>query len=77
MMYKKRRETPINLKCPFHGTGKVLDYKDLETLKKYLSDRGKIVNRGRSGVCAKHQRDLAREIKRARHLALLPFVNKV
>lgn len=53
------------------------DYKEATTLRRFMTERGKIVSRGRSGVCAKHQRKLAREIKRARHLALLPFVGEV
>lgn len=48
-------------------------YTDSAILKRYLSDRAKIIPKQRSGVCAKHQRALAREIKRARELALLPF----
>jgi small subunit ribosomal protein S18 len=50
------------------------DYKQYELLKKYLTRRGKIIPRERSGICAKHQRTLAQEIKKARILALLPFV---
>lgn len=52
----------------------VIDYKDSEKLHGYISDRGKIAPRRRTGTCAKHQRLLARAIKRARHLALLPYV---
>lgn len=52
-------------------------YTDSMTLMRYLSDRGRIVPKLRSGVCSKHQRSVAREIKRARHLALLPFVVKI
>jgi small subunit ribosomal protein S18 len=48
-------------------------YTDVVSLRRYTSSRGKIVPKQRSGVCSKHQRSLAREIKRARHLALLPF----
>ena len=50
-----------------------IDYKSPELLKRYISDRGKIEPRRRTGVCARHQRALAMAIKRARHLALLPF----
>ena len=53
---------------------KLIDYKDHERLRRYVSDRGKIEPRRKSGVCAKHQRALSTAIKRARHLALLPFV---
>lgn len=52
---------------------KVIDYKESEMLRKYLNPQGKISPRRRTGVCAKHQRLLARAIKRARHLALLPY----
>lgn len=55
---------------------KEIDYKDVETLKKYISFQGRILPRKRTGVCAKHQRRLAKAIKRARHLALLPFVRR-
>ena len=51
-----------------------IDYKDSAKLRHYISDRGKIEPRRRTGTCAKHQRVLARAIKRARHLALLPYV---
>jgi small subunit ribosomal protein S18 len=51
-----------------------IDYKDVALLRPYISDRGKISPRRKSGNCAKHQRALTLAIKRARHLALLPFV---
>jgi small subunit ribosomal protein S18 len=51
-----------------------IDYKDPAVLRPYISDRGKIAPRRKSGVCARHQRALTTAIKRARHLALLPFV---
>ncbi len=53
---------------------KYIDYKDPAKLRPYITDRGKISPRRKSGTCAKHQRALATAIKRARHLALLPFV---
>ena len=52
----------------------VIDYKDTEKLRSLISDRGKIDPRRRTGTCAKHQRLIATAIKRARHLALLPYV---
>ncbi|MBI4280648.1 30S ribosomal protein S18 [Candidatus Uhrbacteria bacterium] len=51
-----------------------IDYKDTALLRRYLSSYGKIVPRRRSGVCAWHQRKLAKAIKRARIMVLLPFV---
>ncbi|PIY68781.1 30S ribosomal protein S18 [Candidatus Roizmanbacteria bacterium CG_4_10_14_0_8_um_filter_39_9] len=50
-------------------------YKEFENIEKFLSPRKKIINRERSGVCAKHQRMLTHEIKYARFLALLPYVS--
>ena len=51
-----------------------IDYKDPAMLRPYISDRGKIAPRRKSGACARHQRRLANSIKRARHLALLPYI---
>ena len=53
---------------------RAIDYKDPVKLRGYISDRGKIEPRRSTGTCAKHQRTLAVAIKRARHLALLPYV---
>ena len=53
-----------------------IDYKDATTLRRYTSSYAKIVPKRRSGVCSKHQRKLAMAIKRARVMALLPFVNR-
>jgi small subunit ribosomal protein S18 len=54
-----------------------IDYKQTETLRRYVTESGKIRPRRQSGACAKHQRELARAIKRARHLALLPFTGEI
>ena len=51
-----------------------IDYRDIRTLEKFVTERGKIMPRRMSGMCAKHQRDLAIAIKRARTVALLPYV---
>ena len=51
----------------------VIDYKQVDKLKKYVSEKGKILPRRVTGLCAKHQRDLTIAVKRARHIALLPF----
>ena len=50
-----------------------IDYKDVGVLSRYLSDQSKIESRRRTGVCSKHQRALATAIKRARHLAMMPY----
>ena len=60
--------------CVFCGKDNVIDYKDTAKLKKYVSERGKILPRRITGTCAKHQRALTVAIKRARHVALMPFV---
>ena len=52
----------------------VIDYKDTNKLKRYISERGKILPRRITGNCAKHQRALTVAIKRARHVALIPYV---
>ena len=50
-----------------------MNYKEPETLKRYINEKGKIVSRRITGTCARHQRVIAREIKRARAIALLPY----
>lgn len=61
-------------KCAFCADKRArIDYKAADELRRYLTDRGKILPRRATGVCARHQRRLALAIKRARHLALLPF----
>ena len=54
--------------------GKSIDYKDVASLRKFISERGKILPRRITGTCAKHQRELTVAIKRARHIALMPYV---
>jgi small subunit ribosomal protein S18 len=62
----------------FFCKGKVEpDYKNIQQLEKFTTDRGKIIARAWSGLCQKHQRRLSRAIKRARFLALLPFISQV
>ncbi len=66
----RRRKT-----CPFSGdNAPVIDYKDIRLLQRYLSERGKIVPSRITAVSKKKQRELAKAIKRARELALLPYV---
>ena len=64
-----RRKKKVCIMC----TGKGVNYKDVDTLKRFINDRGKIVPRRVTGTCARHQRHIAREIKRARAIGLLPF----
>ena len=65
--YRKKK------KVCYMCTGKDVDYKDVETLKKFVNESGKILPRRVTGNCAKHQRHIAEEVKKARIIALLPF----
>ncbi|RMG06027.1 MAG: 30S ribosomal protein S18 [Nitrospirae bacterium] len=53
-----------------------IDYKDYKKLRNYITERGKILPRRMTGTCAKHQRELTRAIKRARNIALIPFMER-
>lgn len=68
-MAEFRRRKKVCALC----AGKEIDYKDPESLKKFINERGRIVPRRVTGTCARHQRVVAREIKRARSIALLPY----
>lgn len=68
---------PVPRNCPFDKAGTNPDYKDVETLEKYMSDRAKILGKDRTGICAKHQRLMSLAIKRARHLGLLPYTPRI
>ena len=59
--------------CVFCGKDNVIDYKDVNKLKRYVSERGKILPRRITGNCARHQRTLTVAIKRARHISLMPY----
>ncbi|MDD3821947.1 MAG: 30S ribosomal protein S18 [Bacilli bacterium] len=65
--YRKRKK--ICQLC----AGKTLNYKDIDLLKKYINEKGKILPRRMTGTCSKHQRYITEQIKRARFMALLPF----
>lgn len=69
MSYFRRRLSPIKPTDP-------IDYKDVDLLRKFITDRGKILPRRVTGLTAQQQRDLTIAIKRARIIALLPFINK-
>lgn len=75
--YRNRRSRRYSRKkvCRFCTENiDTIDYKDVGLLQRYVTDRGKIRPRRQTGTCAKHQRRLATAIKRARQIALLPFV---
>ena len=61
--------------CKSKGENVVIDYKDVPTLRKYISDRGKIRARRVTGNCTQHQRDIANAVKNAREIALLPYTS--
>lgn len=70
----QRRFRPRKKICSFCADKSAnIDYKDINKLKKYVTDRGKILPRRVSGNCSKHQRELTIAIKRARQVALLPY----
>ena len=72
---KKVRSTQKKKVCPYCvEKASEIDYKDVQKLKRFITEKGKILPRRMSGVCAKHQRILATAIKRAREMALLPYV---
>lgn len=65
--YRKKK------KVCYMCTGKDIDYKDVDTLRKYVNESGRILPRRVTGACAKHQRHIAEQVKRARAIALLPY----
>jgi small subunit ribosomal protein S18 len=70
-VFGKRRKS-----CPFTAAGcKEIDYKDIDALKQFITDRGKIIPRRITGISLRYQRMLTKAIKRARYMALLPFVD--
>jgi small subunit ribosomal protein S18 len=71
---ESREQRPRRKVCKFCAEQiREIDYKDVNRLRHYLSDRGKIEPRRKTGTCAKHQRRLSVALKRARHMALLPY----
>lgn len=73
--WRTQRRTPSEKVCYFTSNGIThIDYKDVELLKKFVSERGKILPRRVTGTSAKYQRKLTVAIKRSRQMALLPFV---
>lgn len=70
----KGRYIPRKKVCSFCvNKVQTIDYKDIALLRRYISDRGRIEPRRKTGVCARHQRPLSIALKRARHIALLPY----
>ncbi len=75
----QQRRRPMHRRkkvCVFCGKDNVIDYKDTAKLKRFVSERGKILPRRVTGTCAEHQRALTTAIKRARHVALMPYISE-
>jgi small subunit ribosomal protein S18 len=76
-MVQKRRGRRKKRVCAFCAEkANIIDYKDLGRLRKYVSERGKILPRRVTGNCAKHQRAMTMSIKRARHMALMAYTQE-
>lgn len=74
MMDKRRGGFRKKKVCQFCADkNKTIDYKDVDTLKKYVTERGKILPKRVTGTCAVHQREVTKAVKRARIVALLPY----
>ena len=69
--FQKKRKS-----CPFSGSKSKIDYKDIKTLTKFVSERGKIIPSRISAVSAKKQRELSKAIKRARYIGLMAYIVK-
>ena len=71
-----KRKITVPKDCYFCKEEKTPWYSDVSSLQRFVTERGKIIPRSRSGICAKHQRRLTSAIKHARHLALIPFMGQ-
>ena len=75
--YNPRMKKQRKKVCPLCSDKNfVLDYKNFDVMKKFVNDKGKILPRRTTGACAKHQRDITLAVKRARHIAILPYASK-
>jgi small subunit ribosomal protein S18 len=77
MQRKPRKVIRVMKNCPFCEKKVEPEYKETSILSKYMSERGKILGRAKTGLCSKHQRRVTEAIKHARHVALLPFVARI
>lgn len=74
---RRRPQVRTRRTCAFCADKvKEIDYKQTDTLKRYITDRGQIRPRRKTGLCAKHQRRIAESVKRARFMALLPYTGE-
>lgn len=72
----KKRAVESDQECYFTKTGTTPNYKDVLILRRFITDRGKIIPQSRTGVTAKNQRKLTKAIKQARYMALLPYTDR-
>ncbi len=72
-----RKLRPVPTNCPFCHSKTNPDFRQAEVLRNHVSERGKIIGKDRTGLCTKHQARMTVAIKRARFLALLPFVSQI
>ncbi|MCA9381248.1 30S ribosomal protein S18 [Candidatus Dojkabacteria bacterium] len=77
MANTKKYKAPVVASCPLKGREDQITYKNVSLLEKFISTRGRIMPSSRTGVCASNQRKLALAVKRARHMALLPYTKYV
>lgn len=75
--HKKKKIPQLNLSCPFNRNPKLIDYKDAHKLRKFTTTRGRMQPPSKTGISPRCQRKLAKSIKRARYMAMLPYVNYV
>jgi small subunit ribosomal protein S18 len=75
MIQKRQRRIIVPRNCEFCKEKTPLNFKEVATMSKYISERGRLKGRDLTGLCAKHQRKLTTSVKQARHMALLPFVS--
>lgn len=74
---ESRKRRTSQRRCPFMAAGwKKIDYKDIETIRRFITEKGKILPRRITGVSAKFQRLLAQAVKQARYIGILPFVSE-
>ena len=70
---RRRRQEPVIAECYYCKAKEEPSFKEVLKIKRFITDRGKMIPKSRSGVCSRHQRNLTSEIKKARTLALIPY----
>lgn len=73
---RKKREIPQELECYYCKLKTEPDYKDILKIRRFITDRGKLISKSRNGNCSKHQRKLTIEVKKARYLSFIPYTER-